>query len=270
MRDFLETTSLVTGGASGIGRCIALALAGEGSSVVLVDLDEAGLERVKAEVEAVGVEASVHCLDVTDADAVNALAQVVRPNILVNCAGIALLADAESTSPQQWDRILDVNLRGPINMCSAFLPSLKERGGHIVNVASVDGLIAFPGSAAYATSKFGLVGFSESIGIELAKYGIGVTAVCPGFTWTPMVDTISIGGFSRQKVDRLLRILKPVIFTTPERLAAATIKAVKRNKPLLAHTPVARFAYLVKRLSPRLYRDLFGAPIYKVVKSLSE
>ncbi|MFH1149550.1 MAG: SDR family NAD(P)-dependent oxidoreductase [Actinomycetota bacterium] len=270
MRDFSNCTALVTGGASGIGRCLALALAREGADIALADLDAEGLERVRAEVESVGRRASTHRLDVTDREAVHALAEVVHPRVLVNCAGIAIMALAENTSPEQWDRILAVNLRAPINVCAEFLPSLKEGGGHIINVASVDGLLALGGSSAYATTKFGLVGYSEAIGIELAGHGIGVTAVCPWFTWTPMVDTISIEGYERGKLDRLLRAVKPVLFTTPERLAAATIKAVKRNKPLLAHTFLAKFMYFVKRLSPRLFRDLFGKPICRLMKMISE
>lgn len=270
MRDFTGATALVTGGASGIGRCIALGLAREGCDIALVDLDQAGLERVKGEVESLGRRASTHRLDVTDTAAVSALAEVVHPRVLVNCAGIALIAEAENTTPEQWDRILAVNLRAPINICAAFLPSLKESGGHIVNVASVDGLVAIPGSAAYSTSKFGLVGYSEALGIELLKYRIGVTAVCPGFTWTPMVDTISIGGYSRDKVDRMVRLFRPIMFTTPEKLAAAAIRAVKRNQPLLAHTFMARLVCYIKRLSPRLYRDLIGRPICSLVRVMSD
>jgi NAD(P)-dependent dehydrogenase (short-subunit alcohol dehydrogenase family) len=269
MRDFSNCTAVVTGGASGIGRCIALALAGEGSDIALVDLDGAGLERVKTEVESLGRRASAHCLDVTDGDAMRALAEVVRPRMLVNCAGIALVADAENTTPEQWDRILAVNLRAPINICAEFLPSLKERGGHIINVASVDGLLAIPGSAAYSTSKFGLVGYSEAIRMELAGYGIGVTAVCPSFTWTPMVDTIELGDVNRGSMDRLLKIVKPLLFTTPEKLAAAVMKAVKRNKPVMAHTAQARLIYYVKRLSPRLYCALIGGPVRRLLKRMA-
>ncbi len=268
MRDFTNKISLVTGGASGIGRCISLALAGEGSDLALVDLDEDGLRRVQAEVESLGRKATIHRLDVTDAGQVQALAEEVHPQILVNCAGIAVLDYAETTSREDWERVLDVNLWGPIHVFRAFLPSLKEAGGHIVNVASGDGVFAIPGSAAYSTSKFGLVGFSEVLGIELARYGIGVTAVCPGLTWTPMVDSVALPGHSRDKVDRLLGRIRPLAFTTPEKLAAATIKAVKRNRPVLVHSWLARAAYYVKRLSPRLYRDLVGIPLCRLIRSL--
>jgi NAD(P)-dependent dehydrogenase (short-subunit alcohol dehydrogenase family) len=244
------------------------AASGEGCAIELVDLDDGGMDRVASEIKSLGARAKTHVLDVTDVEAVGALAETVRPRVLVNCAGVVLLAEAENTSPEQWDRILDVNLRAPINICAAFLPSLKESGGHIINVASVDGLLAVPGSAAYSTSKFGLVGYSESLGAELACYGIGVTAVCPGFTWTPMVDTMAIGEMDRGKVDRLLRIARPLIFTTPEKLAASAIRAVKRNKPLLAHTLAARLVYAFKRISPRLYRDLFARPVYRIVRLL--
>ncbi len=175
---------------------------------------------------------------------------------------------SENAYLEDWRRVLDVNLWGPIIMVRAFLPSLKRNGGHIVNVASVDGLLAIPGSAAYSVSKFGLVGFSEVLGIELSGYGIGVTAVCPGFTWTPMVDTISIKGYSRDKLDKLLRFVKPLVFTTPEKLSLGIIKAVKRNRAVFAHTAAGRILYFIKRLSPRLYRDLVGIPLCRMLKRL--
>lgn len=270
MRDFNNKTSLVTGAASGIGRCIALELAREGSDLALVDINEEGLNDVKQEVERLGRSASVHLVDVTDMDQVNTLATEVRPHVLANVAGIAVIACAEETPRKDWERVLAVNLWGPIDMFRVFLPSLKEQGGHIINVASADGVFAIPGSAAYSTSKFALVGFSEVLGIELAGYGIGVTAVCPGLTMTPMVDTISIDGYSREKIDRLINLVKPVAFTTPEKLASATMKAVKRNKPVLVHTPLARAIYYIKRLSPRLYRDLVGRWAFRMVKDLGE
>lgn len=270
MRDLKDKTSLVTGAASGIGRCLALELAREGCNLVLVDVDLDGLGQVKGEVEMLGRRASIHKVDVSEPAQVEALAAEVRPQILVNCAGIALLADAENTTREDFERVLNVNLWGPMNTFWAFLPTLKERGGHIINVASGDGLFAVPGSAAYSTSKFGLVGFSEVTGIELARYGIGVTAVCPGLTWTPMAENIKLDGYSRGKVDEVLRYVKPLIFTTPEKLAAAAVRAMKRNKAVLCHTPLARFVYFIKRLSPRLYRDLVGRPLHRAFLRLQE
>lgn len=270
MQDFRGKTALVTGGASGIGRCIALALAAEGCDLCLVDLDEERLLLVKEEVERTGRSARVRRADVTDPDQVDALAAEFEPHVLVNCAGIAVLAYAESTTLGDWRRVLEVNLWGPILMTLAFLPSLKEKRGYVVNVASADGVFAVPGSAAYSVSKFGLVGFSEVTGIEFSRYGIGVTAVCPGFTWTPMVESAYTPDHQKSKVDRFLKWARPLIFTTPEKVARATIRAVRKDRAIFVHTPAARLIYYAKRLSPRLYRDVLGRLIYRIISSLEQ
>ncbi|MBU1671025.1 MAG: SDR family NAD(P)-dependent oxidoreductase [Actinobacteria bacterium] len=270
MRDFGGKTALVTGGASGIGRCIALRLAREGCDLALVDLNPEGLERVKVEVESLGRTATTHVVDVTDPGQVDALAAEVSPQVLVNCAGVFLLAEAETTSRAEFEKVIDVNLWGPLNTFWAFLPALKSSGGHIINIASADGLFAIPGSAAYSTSKFGLVGFSEVTGIELAAHGVGVTAVCPGLTWTPMAENLVTDGYRRDRVDSLIRYFKPLVFTTPEKLAAAAVRGAKKNRPVVVHTPLVRLLYFVKRLSPRLYRDLLGRPVHWMIRWASD
>jgi len=269
VRDFANKLALVTGAAGGIGRSIALALARRGSDLALVDLDGKRLEGVGREVEGLGRRAIIHPCDVSDPQQVRALAEALRPDLLVNCAGIALMATAENTTTEDWRRIMEVNLWGPVMLCAAFLPCLKERRGHIVNVASGDGLFAIPGSAAYSTSKFALVGFTEAIRMELAGYGVGVTAVCPGLTYTPMVKSISLGGgISRERLDRLIRLVRPLLFTTPDKLAEAVLRAVSRNRPLLVHTWAAKLLYLSKRVSVRLYMALGGRAFLGVVRSL--
>lgn len=253
MSEIRGRLALVTGGASGIGRSIALALADEGASLALVDIDEAGLQDAMRQVENRGASATIHVLDVTDFEAVKSLAERVEPQILVNCAGIAQIADFEKTTIEDFQRIIDVDLWSAIYTTKVFLTSLEADGGHIVNVSSADGLIALPGSSAYCTAKFALVGLSEVQVMELRGRGIGVTSVCPGFTWTPMVESISLKGVDRGRLDRFLDLVRPLVFTTPEKLASAVLKSVKRDRYLLVHTPLCKVLYAVKRISPALY-----------------
>lgn len=259
MKDFNGRTALVTGGASGIGRCIALDLVREGCTVALVDLNEGGLEAVAAEVRRSGGTATTHRVDVSDARRVEELAGEVRPQLLVNCAGTGILADLEDTTDEEFRRIVEVNLFGPVSLVRAFLPALRENGGgHVVNIASGFGLTAFPGFGAYSTSKFGLVGYSEVLSMELAKYGIKVTTVCPGITDTPILEYSEMRGFADERARRFVRRLLPLVGTTPEKLSAVVISAIKRDRYLVTHTWMFRLLLFVKRVSPRLYRDMLS------------
>ena len=202
----------------------------------------------------------------SDTDQVAALSGEVRPHILVNCAGVGILAALENTTTDDWDRILGINLLGPINLVRAFLPALKAGGGgHIVNIASGLGLFAFPGFGAYSTSKFALVGYSEALSVELAKYGISVTTVCPGVTETAILGPSDAGEF--QRTDRIAHRLLPLIGTTPERLSSIVIDAIKRDKHLVVHTWPFRLLFLFKRLSPGLFHR-FVSILYRVAMRL--
>lgn len=261
MKDLRGKSALVTGAGSGIGRCIALDLAREGCDVVLVDIDESGLLAAAAEIERAGGKATACRVDVSDPDQVGTLARDVAPQVLVNCAGVGILADLEDTRPEDWDRILGVNLFGSVNLVRVFLPLLKANGGgHIVNIASGFGLFAFPGFGAYSTSKFALVGYSEALSVELAKYGIKVTTVCPGITDTPILQHSEARGFDEAKAKSAVRRLLPLIATTPERLSRVIVEAVKKEKHLVVHTWLFRLLFFVKRLSPGLYMRVISIP----------
>ncbi|MBU1669467.1 MAG: SDR family NAD(P)-dependent oxidoreductase [Actinobacteria bacterium] len=241
---------LITGAASGIGRSLALEFASEGCPLVLVDLDAAGLEEVAGRVAAYGVTAERHVVDVTDRSSLDALASNTSPDVLVNCAGIAIMAEIEKTTAEDWNRIIGVNLMGPINCVAAFLPGMKSRGdAHIVNVASAAGLSALPTLAAYSTTKFALVGYSEVLDAECAPHGIRVTTVCPGTVDTPILGS-GKKGFDAGRVDRGLDLIKPLIFTSPEKLAKKIVSAVKKDRRIMTHTWLFHFLYYLKRLSP--------------------
>jgi NAD(P)-dependent dehydrogenase (short-subunit alcohol dehydrogenase family) len=197
-------TAIITGGASGIGAALAAALVAEGADVVLADIDEPGVLGQAAELDARGPgSAQGHVLDVRDAAAVTELVQDVkrtrgRLDLMFNNAGIALAGEPDELSPEQWERTLDVNLRGVLHGCLAAFPVMREQGrGHLVNTASIAGLLPCPGPmAAYATSKSAVVGLSLSLRAAGADLGVRVSALCPGWTDTPLLD-----GVARAAVD---------------------------------------------------------------------
>lgn len=189
-----DRVALVTGAAQGIGRAIALAMAGEGADLVICDLKEAALERVRAEIHGLGRRVLAARCDVSDAAQVEsfvsrALVEFGRIDILVNNAGIQIRAPVVEMRVEDWDRTLGVNLRGPFLLTRAVLPAMLSRGaGHIINISSDSGKRAWPTGGAYCASKFALVGFTESVAQEVMHQGVHVNAICPGGVVTPMSD----------------------------------------------------------------------------------
>ncbi len=194
--------ALVTGASRGIGRGVALALARAGADVALAARTVPDLEEVAAKVEALGRRALVVPADVRDDRSVGVMVEAAldtfgRLDILVNNAGLGHFGPIEDLSIEQFDEMLGVNLRGPFLCARAVVPAMKRQGsGTILNIASVAGLVANPKLSGYNASKFGLMGLSESLMLELRHAGIKVAAICPGSTATDFA-----GG--RDPADRL-------------------------------------------------------------------
>jgi NAD(P)-dependent dehydrogenase (short-subunit alcohol dehydrogenase family) len=202
---------VVTGGASGIGRALALTFAREGARVVLGDRDEAGMAEVAAAVRARGGEVLAVPTDVSELAQVQALAERAYAafgavHVLCNNAGVAVWGGLETATHRDWQWVLGINLWGVIHGVEAFVPRMiaQKAPAHIVNTASMAGLVAFAGAAPYCASKFAVVGLSESLQQELAKAGadVGVSVLCPGFVKTNI--------FTSQRN-------RPAALTVPER-----------------------------------------------------
>lgn len=189
-----DRVALVTGGAAGIGRAIALALAAHGADVALIDRQSA--EATAAEVRARGRRALTVSADVAefaeaDRAVAETLSQLGRVDILINNAGINKDGVVWKMTEEQWDAVLDVNLKGSFNFIRAVAPLFKTQGsGKIVNITSINGMRGKFGQANYAASKAGLIGLTKTVARELGKFNVNVNAIAPGFIETEMAQAM--------------------------------------------------------------------------------
>lgn len=256
-----NSVAVITGAASGIGAALAAELAGRGCHLALADHDAAGLQVVaqglQSSLSHTTVHISTHVFDVTDRAAIAAfpdavVAQHGSANLVFNNAGMASLGTFSEQSEDEFDAVLNVNLWGVIRMTRAFLPLLKrEQEAHIVNLSSVFGLIAPAGQAAYATSKFGVRGFSEALRHELADTGVRVMAVHPGGIRTAIAANarpaaVLDPAFKAQQVQRFDTVAR----TTPEQAARVIVQGVERRKKRVLIGGDARFIDRLQRLFP--------------------
>jgi NAD(P)-dependent dehydrogenase (short-subunit alcohol dehydrogenase family) len=258
----MTRVAIVTGAASGIGLALSRALVGRGDIVVAADIDVVGAERTARDLTATGPgHATSAEVDVRDAEAVASLvsrtaAREGRLDLMVNNAGIGVGGEVHELTLDHWDRVIDVNLRGVVHGVHAAYPLMVEqRHGHIVNTASLAGLIASPLLAPYSATKHAVVGLSLALRAEAAAYGVGVTAVCPGFVDTPILDggpadlpPTRLSSRSREMANRFaMGRLYP-----PDRLARDVLAGVERNRALVVAPAQARLAWRLNRLAPRL------------------
>jgi NADP-dependent 3-hydroxy acid dehydrogenase YdfG len=199
--------AIVTGAGRGIGRAVALALAGEGAAVMLAARDRAELASVAAEIHAAGGRALAVPLDVTNDTAVEAfveqaVGELGRVDVLVTSAGTAAFAPVAEAKPADWDLMLAVNLRAVMVSCRAVLPvMMRQHSGTILNIASIAAKRSLPGAAVYSATKAGVVAFSRVLAEEMRPHGVRVGVLVPGAVDTPLWDAVP-GGPPR---DRMLR-----------------------------------------------------------------
>lgn len=251
--------AVVTGAASGIGRAIAIALAEQGVTLHLCDVNEVALKETAELVKAMAGGVATSVVDVGKRDQMEAFAAKIhdeRPavDILVNNAGIAVTGSILHTSLDDFERIIETNLMGVIYGCKLFAPAMVKRGtgGHIVNISSMLGFHRPPALSAYVASKHGVLGFSESIRADLLPHKIGVSTICPGRVITNIIHAAPLRGLegNEDRVrKRIVKFYEQSRFN-PDKVAVAVLDAIGRNRAIVPVTPEAWSTYFMERFFP--------------------
>ncbi len=261
IRYFDGSVSIVTGAASGIGKALAFALTEQGGRVILCDLQEDLLAQVHSELVGRGANVEQVVVDVRNADSVRMAIvatkeQFGRIDLIFNNAGIVIEGTVDQHTLEDWNRIVDINLKGVVYGVHNVYPIMKAQGfGHIVNTASLAGLIPVPKVIAYTATKHAVVGLTRVIRIEGAQYGIRATAICPGQVRTPILHGGKYGRVSNPPADveQSRSLLEPAEF------ASHVLKQVKRNKRLIVEPFSAKRVVMINKLFPSLYERVARA-----------
>ncbi|MEU6735761.1 SDR family oxidoreductase [Streptomyces physcomitrii] len=259
---FTGGTAVLTGAASGIGEELAYGLAARGSHLVLLDRDAQGLDVVAEKIRRrrPGLRVDTLFTDLADLDQLARTATGIldahpRITLLVNNAGVGLSGTFGQVTAEEFDWVLRVNFQAPVLLTRALLPRLNESpGSHVVNVSSLFGLIAPPGQAAYAASKFALRGFSEALRHELAGAGTGVTTVHPGGVATRIAESARTGSGVGEAEDREGRDAFARLLTyPPDRAAELILRGVRRRRGRVLISWTAHAPDVLQRLFPASY-----------------
>ena len=277
MDDFRGKVAAITGAGSGIGRALALALTREGARVALADINEPGLAETARAVQAAGGTCTTAKVDVADRAAVLAWADECRAahgqvNLVINNAGVALSALAETVRDEDFRWIMGINFWGVVHGTQAFLPHLRASGdGHVVNISSIFGMIAMPTQSTYNAAKFAVRGYTEALRMELELEGapVGVTCVHPGGVATGIVRA--------QRIDPAVQALagedeatlrrrgeRMIQRTTPEQAAQRILAGVRRNESRVLVGADARVMDIMARLLGSGYQWLIMGSVRRM------
>jgi NAD(P)-dependent dehydrogenase (short-subunit alcohol dehydrogenase family) len=262
---FVGATAIVTGGASGIGRALATELSARGATVLVADIDLDGATRVADSLHGAG-PGTAHAaeVDVTDAGAVQDLVSRFATDhdgidFMFNNAGIGVGGEVSQLSMAHWRRVIDVNLLSVIHGVTAAYPGMIERGrGHIVNTASLSGLVPSPLLVPYSTTKHAVVGLSIGLRVEAAAAGVRVSVLCPGVIETPLLDRGNPDDLPRVDSMPDIRAMLTQLMGKPypaESLAVDTLDAVALNRPIIVAPGRARAVWAAYRAWPGLLID---------------
>jgi NAD(P)-dependent dehydrogenase (short-subunit alcohol dehydrogenase family) len=265
-------TAIITGGGSGIGRALALAMAARGTRILVTDINGEAAQRVATEC---GAGASATALDVRDADAVRICIeqfaqQQGRLDFLFNNAGIGLAGEAHEIPLAGWRHIVDINVFGVVHGVLAAYPiMLKQGSGHIINTASLAGLGPAPLLTPYGLTKHAVVGLTTSLRIEAAPHGVRVSALCPAAIETPILDTKAPDDMPMPWIPDVRRFLTSLAGPPypVAKCAEETLAAVAKNVPLIVLPARARAAWRLGRMFPALVEKVTAAAVAKERKT---
>ena len=266
---FTDRIVVVTGAGSGIGRAVALGFAANGAQVVAADIDLAAARQTCAVIESHDASGLAVQVDVARAGEMEQFAAWVRaevgiPDVVVNSAGIAIAGSFLAHTEEDWQRIVGVNLLGVARSCRLFGAQMVERdaGGHLVNIASAASWVPTSALPAYSATKAAVRMLSECLRAELASAGIGVTAICPGFTSTGIARAAHYVGMSAEQEDKMREVAADGLARRrfpPEKVALAVMRAVLADKPVVPVNAEAWLTYALSRLSPFVLARLVRA-----------
>ena len=268
MKDFHNKVVYVTGGSSGIGLSAAGLLAASDADVILFARNRERLETAVEEIalkrESEQQRFSWMQLDVSDRAEVNeVMARAVKefgvPDVLINCAGRAIPRHFEDISFEQLDETMKINFYGIWNTISALVPSMKEKGGAIVNISSMAGFIGVFGYTDYAASKFAIVGFSEALRSELKRYNIQVSVLCPPDTETPGFEVEN-----RTKPEETKAVSAAAKLMKPDDVARTMIRGIRKGQFMIHCNFEGKSIFMAKRLLPSLVAWVMDRDIKKV------
>jgi NAD(P)-dependent dehydrogenase (short-subunit alcohol dehydrogenase family) len=251
-KDWSGKVAVVTGGAGGLGKALAEEMISRGCHVVLADIDAELLAKTASEMRRTGARVDARTVDVRDPAQLVALVGdtyrgLGRLDYLFNNAGINLCAELRDTTLEDWDRLIDVNLRGVIHGVHAVYPIMREQGfGHIVNTASAAGLVPAAGEGAYCATKHAVVGLSSALRIEAEAFGVQVSVVCPGLLDTPILRSTKY-----VKLDpNALVAVTPEKPMDPRKAARAILRGVERGDFFIVVTATAHAIWRIHRYAP--------------------
>lgn len=251
-KDWSGKVAVVTGGAGGLGKALAEEMISRGCHVVLADIDAELLAKTASEMRRTGARVDARTVDVRDPAQLVALVGdtyrgLGRLDYLFNNAGINLCAELRDTTLEDWDRLIDVNLRGVIHGVHAAYPIMREQGfGHIVNTASAAGLVPAAGEGAYCATKHAVVGLSSALRIEAEAFGVQVSVVCPGLLDTPILRSTKY-----VKLDpNALVAVTPEKPMDPRKAARAILRGVERGDFFIVVTATAHAIWRIHRYAP--------------------
>ncbi|RKX92726.1 MAG: short-chain dehydrogenase [Spirochaetes bacterium] len=270
MKSFKNRLVYITGGSSGIGYAAAEAFLKEGASVLLIARDQGKLEKAgKSLLISTGRDSDSIATASVDISEFKRVTEVLEdrmnsigiPDILINGAGMAYPDYFDRIPHEIFVKTININLIGTWNVISVVVPRMKERGGHLVNISSVEGYVGTFGYAAYSASKFGIIGFSEVLKGELKPYSIDVSVLCP-----PDTDTPQLKEEDRTKPPETRAISGNVKIMQPGEVAAYLLKGIRRRKFMILPGFMNKITYIIKRMAPWLVFMIMDGDIKRVQK----